>query len=66
MTDDNKRLRKLSENNCIDLNDKTMFNYKCKTHRFRSPNNKTDALAISDINNIVVQICAEIIENKMK
>ncbi|KCZ76129.1 hypothetical protein H311_02880 [Anncaliia algerae PRA109] len=44
--------------------DETMLNFKSKSHRGRSPLNKTDALVIVEVNNIVSQIYADAIENK--
>ncbi|KCZ79073.1 hypothetical protein H312_03543 [Anncaliia algerae PRA339] len=40
------------------------MNYKCKSHRGRSPNNKTDALSIVECNNGILRAFACIIPNK--
>ncbi|KCZ79109.1 hypothetical protein H312_03508, partial [Anncaliia algerae PRA339] len=44
--------------------DETMLNYKCKSHRGRSPQNKTDALCIVEVGNQITRAFATIIENK--
>ena len=45
--------------------DDTMLNYKCKSHRGRSPGNRTDALAIVDFMNQITRAFAFVIQNKM-
>lgn len=47
--------------------DETMLNYKAKSHRGRSPSNKTDAICIVEIDNItkrIERVWAEILINK--
>lgn len=44
--------------------DETMFNYKCKSHRGRSPANRTDALCIVEVNRIITRAFACVIPNK--
>lgn len=44
--------------------DETMLNFKCKSHRGRSPNNRTDALCIVEVNNGISRAFAQIIPNK--
>lgn len=61
---DNKKMKKLGGFESIVQVDETMLNYKCKSHRGRSPLNKTDALVIVEVRNIVTQIYAQTIENK--
>ncbi|KCZ77351.1 hypothetical protein H311_01641, partial [Anncaliia algerae PRA109] len=45
--------------------DETMLNFKCKSHRGRSPHNRTDALVIAEVlNNKVSRVFATIISDK--
>lgn len=44
--------------------DETMLNYKCKSHRGRSPDNKTDALVIVECVPHVVRVLAKVIPDK--
>ncbi|KAG0420909.1 hypothetical protein DMUE_6324, partial [Dictyocoela muelleri] len=46
--------------------DETMLNYKCKSHRGRSPLNKTDALCIVEIEGRIIRAFATIIPDKRK
>lgn len=41
-----------------------MFNYKCKVHSGRSPNNKTDALCFFEVRNKITKVYARVIKNK--
>lgn len=44
--------------------DETMLNYKCKSHRGRSPDNRTDALCIVEVKNGITRAFACTIPNK--
>ena len=44
--------------------DETMLNFKSKSHRGRSPANKTDALCIIEFSNSIERVFATCIENK--
>ncbi|KCZ79507.1 hypothetical protein H312_03107 [Anncaliia algerae PRA339] len=44
--------------------DETMLNFKCKSHRGRSPSNKTDALCIVEVGQKITRAFAKIIPNK--
>jgi transposase-like protein len=44
--------------------DETMLNYKCKSHRGRSPNNRTDSLCIVEVRDGIKRAFATIISNK--
>ncbi|KAG0419991.1 hypothetical protein DMUE_6356, partial [Dictyocoela muelleri] len=46
--------------------DETMLNYKAKSHRGRSPANKTDALCIIEFDTEIVRVFACVIENKLE
>jgi hypothetical protein len=47
--------------------DETMLNYKCKSHRGRSTENKLDALVIAEVfNSSVTRVFATVIENKLQ
>ncbi|KAG0435553.1 hypothetical protein DMUE_4677 [Dictyocoela muelleri] len=61
---DNQNLKKMDVCGSIVQIDKKMLYFKSKSHRDRSPLNKTDAHVIVEVNNIVSQIYAEVIENK--
>ncbi|KAG0439570.1 hypothetical protein DMUE_2340 [Dictyocoela muelleri] len=63
---DNQNLKKMDLYGSIVQIDETVLNFKSKSHRVRMPLNKTDALVIVEVNNIVSQIYAEVIENKKK
>lgn len=41
-----------------------MLNFKCKSHRGRSPGNKTDALCMVEIFNQIERVYAVVIQNK--
>ena len=45
--------------------DETMLNYKCKSHRGRSPTNRTDALCIVEYNGEISRVFARFIPNKL-
>jgi transposase-like protein len=55
---------KLGGPNHIVQVDETMLNYKCKSHRGRSPTNKTDALCIVEFSNNITRVFATVIPNK--
>ncbi|KCZ74415.1 hypothetical protein H311_04620 [Anncaliia algerae PRA109] len=44
--------------------DETMMNFKCKSHRGRSPHNQTDAISIVEVENNITRAFARMIENK--
>ncbi|KCZ78978.1 hypothetical protein H312_03640, partial [Anncaliia algerae PRA339] len=45
--------------------DETMLNFKCKSHRGRSPHNRTDALVIAEVlSNKISRVFATIISDK--
>ncbi|KAG0438744.1 hypothetical protein DMUE_2890 [Dictyocoela muelleri] len=44
--------------------DETMLNFKAKTHRGRSPSNRTDVLCIVKTNNNIIRAFAQTIPNK--
>ncbi|KCZ80230.1 hypothetical protein H312_02380 [Anncaliia algerae PRA339] len=44
--------------------DETMMNYKCKSHRGRSPENKSDALCIIEFRDKITRVYCTLIENK--
>lgn len=44
--------------------DETMMNYKCKSHRGRSPYNRTDALVIVEVVDKVTRVFARVIPDK--
>ena len=46
--------------------DETMLNYKCKSHRGRSPTNRTDALCIVEYNGKITRVFACVIPNKLQ
>ncbi|KAG0428057.1 hypothetical protein DMUE_5844, partial [Dictyocoela muelleri] len=46
--------------------DETMLNYKVKSHRGRSPENKTDALCIIEYENEIKRVFACVIDNKLE
>ena len=46
--------------------DETMLNYKCKSHRGRSPTNRTDSLCIIEYVNHITRAYATVIPNKMQ
>jgi hypothetical protein len=56
---------KLGGPGCIVQIDETMLNYKCKSHRGRSPLNKTDSLEIVEVRNHITRVFACIIPNKI-
>ena len=55
---------KLGSGNRLVQVDETMLNYKCKSHRGRSPNNKTDSLSIVEIDQGITRCFATVIPNK--
>lgn len=44
--------------------DETMLNCSCKSHRGRSPDNRTDALVIVEVRSSVSRVFAKVIPNK--
>ncbi|MGL5706893.1 MAG: transposase, partial [Aeromonas sp.] len=44
--------------------DETMLNFKCKSHRGRSPNNRTDALCVVEVSSGIQRVFATIIPDK--
>jgi transposase-like protein len=44
--------------------EETMLNYKCKSHRWRSPANKTDAMCIVECRPHISKVWAEVIPDK--
>lgn len=60
----NENGRKLGGPGTIVQADETMMNFKCKSHRGRSPENRTDALCIVECNPKITRCWAEIIEDK--
>ncbi|KCZ78374.1 hypothetical protein H311_00594 [Anncaliia algerae PRA109] len=44
--------------------DETMLNYKCKSHRGRSPSNKSDSLCIVEVSNKIIRAFATLISDK--
>ncbi|MGL5707435.1 MAG: transposase [Aeromonas sp.] len=44
--------------------DETMLNFKCKSHRGRSPKNRTDALCIVEVSSGIQRVFATIIPDK--
>jgi hypothetical protein len=44
--------------------DEKMLNYKCKSHRGRSPTNRTDAICIVEKNQHILRVFAQIIPDK--
>jgi transposase-like protein len=44
--------------------DETMLNYKCKSHRGRSPSNRTDSLCIVEVRNGITRAFACVIPDK--
>lgn len=61
---DNERQPKLGGPGSIVQVDETMLNYKCKSHRGRSPNNRTDALCIVECMPKIQKVWAQIIPDK--
>lgn len=55
---------KLGGPGCIVQIDETMLNYKCKSHRGRSPGNRTDALCIVEVDSKITRAFASVIPNK--
>lgn len=55
---------KLGGPNIVVQIDETMLNYKCKSHRGRSPNNKTDAICIIEFSDKIERVFACVIPNK--
>ncbi|KCZ80992.1 hypothetical protein H312_01597 [Anncaliia algerae PRA339] len=55
---------KLGGPGCIVQIDETMLNFKCKSHRGRSPENRTDSLCIVEYNGNIKRVFAQIIPNK--
>ncbi|KAG0441742.1 hypothetical protein DMUE_0827 [Dictyocoela muelleri] len=41
-----------------------MLNYKCKSHRCRSPENRTDALCIIEVGSRILRVFATVIPDK--
>jgi transposase-like protein len=44
--------------------DETMLNYRCKSHRGRSPSNRTDAICIVEVRSAICRVLAEVIHDK--
>ncbi|KAM0687620.1 hypothetical protein COBT_001137 [Conglomerata obtusa] len=44
--------------------DETMLNYKAKSHRGRSPNNKTNSLCIEEVDLKITRVYATVIHDK--
>ncbi len=57
---------KLGEIGSIVQIDETMLNYKCKSHRGRSPTNRTDSLVIVEVRNHITRAYAKVIPIKTK
>lgn len=57
---------KLGGPGCLVEIDETMLNYKCKSHRGRSPLNRTDSLAIVEFRNNITRAFACVIPDKTK
>lgn len=55
---------KLGGPGCIVQIDETMLNFKCKSHRGRSPENRTDSLCIVEVRGSITRAFATIIPNK--
>ena len=55
---------KLGGPNKIIQIDETMLNYKCKSHRGRSPTNRTDALCIIEFENEITRVFTRVINDK--
>ena len=45
--------------------DETMLNYKCKSHRGRSPGNRTDSLCIVEVTNKITRAFACVLEIRL-
>lgn len=61
---DNNNQPKLGGLGTIVQVDETMMNYKCKSHRGRSPLNRTDALCIVECRPFISKVWAQIIPDK--
>ncbi|KAG0424824.1 hypothetical protein DMUE_6073, partial [Dictyocoela muelleri] len=46
--------------------DETMMNYKCKSHRGRSPYNETETLCIVEVGHNITRVFATVIPNKKR
>lgn len=44
--------------------DETMLNFKCKSHRGRSPTNRTDSISIIEFGSFTTRVFAKVIPNK--
>lgn len=44
--------------------DETMLNFKCKSHRGRSPHNRTDSICMVEVSSSILRAFACVIENK--
>jgi hypothetical protein len=64
MVNDNFNGRKFGGPGSIVQVDETMMNFKCKSHRGRSPDNRADAIYIVEIRPHNRRIWAEVIKNK--
>lgn len=63
---ENEQARKLGGPGTVVQIDETMLNFKCKSHRGRSPENRTDALVIVECSPHISRVWAEVIPNKQK
>ncbi|KCZ79033.1 hypothetical protein H312_03583, partial [Anncaliia algerae PRA339] len=52
----------VGQNKIIQI-DETMLNFKCKSHRGRSLNNRSDSLCIIEFENKITRVFAKVIEN---
>lgn len=64
MKDHNEIQPKLGGIGTIVQVDETMMNYKCKSHRGRSPSNRTDALCIVECRPCICKVWAQVIPDK--
>lgn len=65
MKNENLNLNKFGGSGCIVQIDETMLNFKCKSHRGRSTNNKTDAICITEVRDgHISKVWAQTIPNK--
>jgi transposase-like protein len=60
----NESSRKLGGSGAIVQIDETMLNYKCKSHRGRSPENETDCLCIVECTPQINRVLAQVIPEK--
>ncbi|KCZ80748.1 hypothetical protein H312_01847, partial [Anncaliia algerae PRA339] len=55
---------KLGGPNSIVQIDEKLLNYKCKSHRGRSPSNKSDSLCIVEVSNKIIRAFSNLISDK--